>query len=83
MRFFNLFRRKEADCAEARAGASDFIDGDLNDRARSRIALHLERCAPCRAFVNTLRATVDLLRSTPALEPPEGFSQRIRDSLRN
>ena len=83
MRFFNLFKRKEADCPEVRAASSDFLDGDMRDRERVRITAHLEKCAPCRAFVNTLRATVDLLRSTPSLEPPEGFKQRIRDSLRD
>ena len=82
LRFFNLFKRKEADCPEVRAASSDFIDGDMRRRERTRIVAHLEKCAPCRAFVNTLRATVDLLRSTPAPGPSEGFEQRIRDSLR-
>ena len=83
MRFFNLFKRKEADCPEVRAASSDFLDGDMGRRERGRIAAHLEKCAPCRAFVNTLRATVDLLRSTPAPEPPEGLEQRIRERLRD
>ena len=82
LRFFNLFKRREADCPEVRAASSDFLEGDMGRRERARIAFHLERCDLCRAFVNTLRATVDLLRSAPALEPPEGFEQRIRDSLR-
>ena len=82
MRFFNLFKRKEAECPEVRSASSDFIDGDMRRGERARIAAHLEKCAPCRAFVNTLRATVALLRSAPAPEPPEGFKRRIRDSLR-
>ena len=83
MRFFNLFKRKEADCPEVRAGASDFLDGDMGRRESARIAAHLEKCGLCRAFVNTLRATVNLLRSTPTSEPPEGFKQRIRDRLKD
>ena len=83
MRFFNLFKRKEADCPEVRAASSDFLDGDMRRRDRARIAAHLGKCAPCRVFVNTMRATIDLLRSTPAPELPEGFKQRIRDSLRD
>ena len=82
MWFFNPFKRKEADCPEVRAASSDFIDGDMGRRERARIAAHLENCAPCRAFVNTLRATVALLHSAPMPEPPEGLKQRIRDSLR-
>ena len=83
LRFFNLFKRKEADCPEVRSASSDFLDGDMGRRERARIAFHLERCDLCRAFVNTLRATVDLLRSAPVPEPPEGLRQRIRDSLRD
>ena len=81
LRLFDIFRKKDLDCGDVRAASSDFIDGDVGGRERARIAFHLERCGPCRSFINTLRATVNLLRSTPASEPPEGFKQRIRDSL--
>ncbi len=83
MRFFNLFKRKDVDCEEVRAASSDFIDGDMGRRERARIAFHLERCPLCSAFIKTLRATVDLLRSTPVPELPVGFKQRIRDRLRD
>lgn len=81
MRFFNIFKRRELDCQEVRDVSSDFIDGDVSDKQKARIAFHLERCGPCTAFVNTLRATVELLRSAPDAELPAGFKQRIRDSL--
>ncbi len=81
LRLFDIFKRKDLDCGDVRAASSDFIDGDVSDRERARIAFHLERCGPCRSFINTLRATVNLLRSTPAPEPPKDFKQRIRDSL--
>ena len=81
MRFFNLFKRRELDCQEVRDVSSDFIDGDVSDRMKSRIARHLAQCGPCSAFVNTMKATVDLLRSVPDTEPPAGFKQRVRDRL--
>lgn len=81
MRFFNIFKRRELDCQEVRDVSSDFIDGDVSDRMRARIASHLERCGPCTAFVNTLKATVELLRSAPDQELPGGFKRRIRDRL--
>ena len=81
MRFFNIFKRRELDCPEVREASSDFVDGDVSDKKRARIAFHLERCGPCTAFVNTLKATVDLLRAAPDQELPAGFKQRIKDSL--
>ncbi len=83
MRFFDIFKRSELDCQQTRAASSDYLDGDVDDRKRARIARHLEKCGPCAAFVNTLRATVELIRAAPVSEPPTGFKQRIRDSLAN
>ena len=71
-----------ADCAEVRAVSSDFVDGELDDAATVKVRSHLEKCGPCNAFVNTLRATVDMLRSMAKQEPPAGFRERVRDSLK-
>ncbi|MCY4654165.1 MAG: zf-HC2 domain-containing protein [Dehalococcoidia bacterium] len=81
MRFLNIFKRRELDCQEVRDVSSDFIDGDVSNKQKAKIAHHLGRCGPCTAFVNTLRATVDLLRAAPDVELPAGFKRRIRDSL--
>ena len=81
MRFFNIFKRRELDCQAVREVSSDFIDGDVSDKQKARITFHLERCGPCTAFVNTLKATVELLRSAPGAELPAGFKQRIKDRL--
>ncbi len=80
-RLFSIFGGGEADCAEVRAASSDYIDEDVGKRQRDRIASHLERCAPCRAFINTMRATVDLLKSAFESEPPEGFRQRVKERI--
>lgn len=72
-----LFGKGEADCAETRAAASDFLDGELDGGAASRIARHLAKCPLCAAFVRTLRATVELLRSAPPADPPAGFAERL------
>ena len=72
-----LFGKPEADCAETRAAASDFVDGELDAGAESRIARHLDKCPLCAAFVRTLRATVEMLRSTPVAAPPAGFAERL------
>jgi hypothetical protein len=47
----------------------DYLDGMLPETPRKTIDGHIERCAPCRAFVNTYRATMKAtwsLRDTPS-----------------
>ena len=80
-RLFSVFGRGEADCDAVRATSSDYIDTDIGERQRARISSHLERCAPCRAFINTMRATVNLLRSAIESEPPDGFEQRVKERI--
>ena len=82
-RIASIFRRKdpEPDCDEVRDVSSDYIDGELDERKTGRVKSHLDGCAPCNAFIRTLRATVNLLRSTPKQKAPEGFRSRIRESL--
>ena len=83
-RIIGMFRRKsdDLDCKDVKELSSDYIDGDLEDTKASQLSRHLSWCAPCNAFVNTLRATVELLRATPKQEAPDGFRDRIREELR-
>jgi len=79
-----LMRRDpDPDCEQVQEMSSDFIDDELDGKAKQKIVAHLEWCAPCTAFINTLRATVGLLRSTPREAPPVDFKERVRDSIRN
>ena len=78
---FRLFRRRELDCGEVRAAASDFIDGDLASDMAGRVRSHLSGCVPCSMFVETLRTTMDMLRSlTPSAAPP-GFRERVLERI--
>ena len=79
-----LMRRDpDPDCEHVREMSSDFIDDDLDEEANQMVVAHLEWCPPCTAFINTLRATVGLLRSTPREAPPVDFKERVRDTIRN
>ncbi len=83
-RLFNIFKRREPelDCEHVHDMSSDFIDDDLTEEAKQNLASHLEWCPPCNAFINTLRATVGRLRSTPKEVPPDDFKERVRESIR-
>lgn len=52
---------------------SEYLDGTLAERAKSRVERHLGRCAECRDELRELRGTVALLRSLPAEEQPSEF----------
>ncbi len=82
-RFLGMFKRHglDDDCREVRERSSDFVDGDIDEPSERRIRGHIGRCGPCNAFMNTLRATVGLLRSTPREEPSEGFRARVLENI--
>jgi len=82
-RILGIFKRRnsEPDCEEVQNLSSDFLDDDLDVRTRQQVDAHTAWCAPCSAFMNTLRATVGLLRSTPKQRAPSGFERRVRDQI--
>lgn len=64
------------DCVELLA---DYVDGSLPRAQAELLEWHLEGCAPCVAFVNTYRGTVDAARRLREREitlPPE-LRQRL------
>ena len=81
-RLVRLFRGRDLDCGEVREASSDFIDGELSSGESSRIRSHLERCGPCTAFIETLRATIDFLRATSPSGAPPGFRERVQERIR-
>ena len=82
-RIVNLFKKRPFDeHAHVRGLSSDYIDGELDDEAEAVMKSHLEWCPPCESFVNTLRATVKLLSSSPATEPPTSFGERLRARIK-
>ena len=84
-RFIRLFKRRseDADCREVRNLSSDYIDEELERASADRVSRHLKWCPPCNAFIETLRATVNMLRATPRREPPSDFRQRVQDAIRD
>ena len=83
-RLKGIFNRgdKDPDCGEVRDLSSDYIDGDLDVAAADRVKGHLDWCGPCNAFVNTLRATVNMLGAIPGRKAPDGFRQSVREKLK-
>jgi predicted anti-sigma-YlaC factor YlaD len=74
--------KEEAECQHVRGLSSDFLDSELDEASMSRVSDHLGGCRFCRVFFDTLRATLNLLRSTPKSTAPESLRGRVLDSAR-
>ena len=49
-------------CREVFARLSEYLDRELDPALCAEIERHNEECAPCQAFLASLRKTVELLR---------------------
>ena len=77
-----IFQRGEVDCKEVRKLASGYLDEDLPPPKYSAIHAHLSRCGPCRAFIDTLAATIGVLARLPPLLAPPSPKQSILERTR-
>ena len=77
--FRKLFGRGDLDCQDARELSSAYLENDLSARRYSKIQAHLNNCGPCRAFVDTLAATIGILSRLPKVTPPPSFKQSITE----
>lgn len=57
-----------ATCRETRDRLSDYLEGNLAGRARTRVERHLARCKHCQALLQSLNRTLEQLRSLGAME---------------
>jgi hypothetical protein len=72
----------DMECRRIAELLGDYLDGTVPKETRELIEWHIESCAPCVAFVNTYRGTVNAtlrLRDIPI--PPE-LKQRLLSVLR-
>lgn len=72
-----IFRWGEIDCGEVRRLSSDYIEEELPPKKLTQVQVHLKGCGPCRAFVDTLASTIDLIKRLPQVAAPSRFKQSI------
>lgn len=58
-----------ATCRETRDRLSDYLEGDLGARTRTRIRGHLARCKHCHALLESLTRTLEQLRALGSIGP--------------
>lgn len=58
---------------------SALVDGELSAGEEDEARAHLGRCPTCAAELEAVRASRDLLRSLPPVEPPASFYVRLAE----
>jgi anti-sigma factor RsiW len=71
------------ECRQIADLLSDYLDGTLPKPTRELLEWHIEGCAPCVAFVNTYRGTVNAATKLKDVEIPPELKQRLLAVLRN
>jgi anti-sigma factor RsiW len=64
------------------AQLSEYIDNELDPGICAGLEEHLDDCPPCRAFLESLRRTVDLTRELPKQKLPEEIRQELVEAYR-
>ena len=67
-------------CGEVLAVLSDFVDGTIDSKMRTRVEGHLRGCDACERFGGMFAATVRALRV--GLDAPDALDEATRERLR-
>ena len=70
------------DCMKHIEHISEFLDGELDEAACEEIRAHLRACPACRACVESLKKTMDVLKRCPDESVPSDVHNRLQEALR-
>jgi anti-sigma factor RsiW len=71
------------ECRQIAELLGDYLDGSLPRETRELIDFHIDGCAPCVAFLNTYRGTVDAARKLPEIPIPPELKNRLLTVLKS
>ena len=74
--------QSQIECRQIADLLGDYLDGSLPTHLRQLIDFHIDGCAPCVAFVNTYRGTVNAAATLRFVEIPAELKQRLLTVLR-
>lgn len=69
------------DCAAMRTRMSAYLDGESDDAASQILLAHLNGCAECATFYNTLRKTLMLYKNLPPDKMDDSARTRLQRIL--
>lgn len=73
----------EIECRQIAELLGDYLEGSLSRRIRDLIDFHMDGCAPCVAFLNTYRGTVDATRKLADVPIPPELQKRLLAVLKS
>ena len=68
-------------CRELTAVILEYLEGEMTPRDVEEFERHLEKCAPCRAYLATYRRTKEMAADGGRIEMPEEMKERLREFL--
>jgi len=68
-------------CKDAIGVLADFLEQSLSPELLAELERHLADCAPCRAYLETYRKTVELTGRAGHVEMPAEMKSRLRSLL--
>ncbi len=71
------------ECRQIAELLGDYLEGTLPSGTRDLLEWHIEGCAPCVAFVNTYRGTIDAAKKLKDVEIPAELKKRLLGVLRS
>ena len=63
---------------ETRDHLSEYVEGELDARARTRVMRHLARCERCRTMLESFTRTLEQLRALGSVEQAEPTPATVR-----
>jgi predicted anti-sigma-YlaC factor YlaD len=72
----------DMECRRIAELLGDYLDGSVPRETRELIEWHIESCAPCVAFVNTYRGTINAAQKLRETSIPPELKQRLLSVLR-
>ena len=60
-------------CRGVRRYLGAYVDGEVASDRREAIKAHLDGCKACRAELESLKSSIELVEGLPQIEPSEGF----------
>jgi predicted anti-sigma-YlaC factor YlaD len=68
-------------CAEADRFVVDYLDSRLTPKMRARFERHIKMCAPCRAYLEAYRRSVDLAKASTTEEDAPSMPEELVQAI--
>ncbi len=69
-------------CKDSIALLLEYLDGNLSDEVRARLATHLGDCTPCEEFLRSYRATPGLCKKALVARVPKSVADKLTSFLK-